>query len=123
MKNYNTFTSLSVSDMEQAKGFYLETLGLDEISMEDQGVLMVKTGGDTRFMIYHKENHTPADFTVLNFDVDDLAAVVDHLKNKGVTFERGDGTDENGIAEMGPGKAAWTKDPSGNWIGFLQGGG
>jgi catechol 2,3-dioxygenase-like lactoylglutathione lyase family enzyme len=120
MKNYNTFTSFSVSDMEQAKGFYAKTLGLDEISMEDQGVLMVSTGGDTRFMIYHKENHKPADFTVLNFDVDDLEAVVHRLKNKGVTFERVEEADEKGIAEMGSVRAAWTRDPAGNWIGFFQ---
>jgi len=120
MKNYNTFTSFSVSDMEKAKGFYTETLEMDEISMLDQGVIMVNTGGDTRFMIYQKENHTPADFTVLNFEVDNLEKVVDHLKNKGVTFEKVEEANEKGIAEMGPVMAAWTRDPAGNWIGFMQ---
>ena len=123
MKKYKTFTSFSVSDLEQAKVFYKQTLGLDQISMEDHGVLMVNTGGDTKFMAYYKENHSPADFTVLNFDVDDLETTVDHLKSKGVTFESVEGADEKGIADMGPVRVAWTKDPAGNWIAFFQNGG
>ena len=123
MKKYNTFTSFSVSDIARAKEFYTKRLGLDEISMENQEFLMFETGGDTRFTIYHKENHNPADFTVLNFEVDDLETVLEQLKKSGVTFEDVEGTDERGIAEMDSTRAAWIKDPEGNWIGFFQNGG
>jgi len=120
MKDSKSFTSFSVENMEEAKAFYEDKLELDKISLEDQGVLMFHTGGETKFMVYLKEGHIPAEFTVLNFDVDDLGSVVNQLKGNGVSFEKLDQTDENGIAEMGPGKAAWTRDPSGNWIGFFQ---
>lgn len=120
MKDFKTFTSFSVGDLDEAKAFYRDRLELDEISLEDQGVLMFHTGGETRFMVYKKEDHAPADFTVLNFAVDDLNSVLDQIKSKGVNMERLDRTDENGIAEMGPVRAAWTRDPAGNWIGFFQ---
>jgi len=120
MKKYNTFTSFSVGDMVRAKDFYTRILGLDEIFIENQEVIMFKTGGDTRFMIYHKVNHHPADFTVLNFEVDNLGTVLDQLKKNGVAFENVQGTDERGISEMGSTKVAWIKDPGGNWIAFFQ---
>ena len=120
MKEFKTFTSFSVGDLEEAKAFYRERLELDEISLEDQGVLMFHTGGETRFMVYRKENHVPADFTVLNFDVEDLDSVVNQLKGNGVSLEKTEHTNDEGIAEMGSGKAAWTRDPSGNWIGFFE---
>jgi catechol 2,3-dioxygenase-like lactoylglutathione lyase family enzyme len=120
MKHFKTFTSFSVGDMEQARSFYGQKLGLDEISMENEGVFMVQTGGDTQFMVYHKEDHTPAEFTVLNFLVDDLDALLESLKKKGVLFEKMEGAGENGILEMGSARAAWTRDPAGNWIGFFQ---
>jgi catechol 2,3-dioxygenase-like lactoylglutathione lyase family enzyme len=120
MKDFKTFTSFSVGDLDEAKAFYTDKLKIDEISLEDQGVLMFHTGGETKFMVYHKEGHTPAEYTVLNFAVEDITSVVKRLKGYGVNFEKVDQTDENGIAEMGPGKAAWTRDPAGNWIGFFQ---
>jgi len=120
MKKYNTFASFSVSDMARAKDFYSRVLGLDEIIIENQEVIMFKTGGDTRFMIYHKVNHRPADFTVLNFEVDDLGTVLAQLKKNGVAFENVQGTDEKGISEMDSTRVAWIKDPEDNWIGFFQ---
>lgn len=120
MKEHRTFASFSVNDMTLAREFYTGTLGLNDISMEFEGVLMLDTGGDTRFMVYQKENHVPAGFTVLNFDVNDLDSVVDRLAGKGVTFEALEGTNEKGIADQGTVRAAWTRDPAGNWIGFFQ---
>jgi catechol 2,3-dioxygenase-like lactoylglutathione lyase family enzyme len=120
MKEFKTFTSFSVGDLDEAKAFYRERLELDEISLEEQGVLMFHTGGETRFMVYKKEEHVPADFTVLNFAVEDLGSVVNQLKGNGVTMEKLEHTNEEGIAEMGSGKAAWTRDPAGNWIGFFE---
>jgi predicted enzyme related to lactoylglutathione lyase len=115
MKEFKTFTSFSVGDLDEAKAFYRERLELDEISLEEQGVLMFHTGGETRFMVYKKEEHIPADFTVLNFAVEDLVSVVN-----GVSMEKLEHTNDEGIAEMGSGKAAWARDPAGNWIGFFE---
>jgi catechol 2,3-dioxygenase-like lactoylglutathione lyase family enzyme len=120
MKNYKTFASFSVKDLEEAKAFYTGKLKLDEITFEDQDVLMYHTAGETKFLVYVREDHTPAQFTVLNFDVEDLDSVVVKLKGNGVSFEKLDNTDENGIAQMGPVRVAWTKDPAGNWIAFFE---
>lgn len=120
MNKYNTFTSFSIDDLEKAKSFYADKVGLEVMVDEEHNILMSNTGGDTRFLAYVKEDHEPASFTVLNFDVDDIESVVNRLSSKGVEFEQIEGTDEKGIAERGPTKAAWFKDPAGNWIGIFQ---
>jgi catechol 2,3-dioxygenase-like lactoylglutathione lyase family enzyme len=129
-KDTPTFSSFAVNDTAKAKAFYGETLGLDlEEDKEMGGMLTLhfKTGGNV--MIYPKENHEPASFTVLNFVVDDVDAAVAALQDKGVAFEHyEDGpikTDEKGIARgkaagMGP-DIAWFKDPAGNVLAVLEG--
>ena len=120
MKDFKSFTSFSIDNLEKAKVFYSEKLGLNVDVLEEHDVLMTNTGGDTRFLAYVKEDHTPAEYTVLNFDVNNIESVVDTLTERGVTFEQYEGTNEKGIAERGPSKAAWLKDPAGNWIGIFQ---
>jgi len=121
MKNFKTFTSFSVDDLEKAKEFYAGTLGLEVTVNEKYPVLMSRTGGDTRFMAYLKDDHKPAEHTVLNFDVEEIEPVIENLRKEGVVFEKVNGTNENGIAEMEHTKAAWFRDPAGNWIGIFQG--
>jgi catechol 2,3-dioxygenase-like lactoylglutathione lyase family enzyme len=120
MKNFKSFTSFSIDDLERANSFYTEKLGLDIRVHDVHNMIMSSTGGDTRFMAYLKEDHKPADYTVLNFEVNDIESVVDVLTKRGVVFETVEGTNEKGIAEKGPTKAAWLKDPAGNWIGIFQ---
>ncbi len=118
------FSSFSVDDLEKAKQFYGETLGL-EVEDGKMGLVLHMVGGGTVF-IYPKENHQAATFTVLNIEVDDLETTVDELAEKGVKLERyeGMGQDEKGIvrgrtAQHGP-DIAWFKDPAGNVIAILQ---
>lgn len=120
MKEHKTFTSFSVDDIEKARDFYTEKLDLDPREIMPGSVLLFKTGGDTSFMVYHKEDHAPAAYTVLNFDVGDIESAVDNLTDKGVKIEPVEGTDVNGIAEMDGVKAAWMKDPAGNWLALFQ---
>jgi predicted enzyme related to lactoylglutathione lyase len=120
MKETKTFTSFSVNDIEQAKDFYKGKLDLDPQEGMPGSVLMYKTGGDTSFMVYLKEDHAPASYTVLNFNVDNIETAVESLSGKGITFEPVEGTNEKGIAEMEGVKAAWLKDPAGNWLGLFQ---
>jgi predicted enzyme related to lactoylglutathione lyase len=115
------FSSYSVDDLEAAKRFYGDTLGL-QVSEEPQGLgLRLATGGSV--FLYPKPDHQAATFTVLNFAVDDIEAAVDELTGKGVTMERYDGfdQDERGIASGGGGpRIAWCKDPAGNVISVVQ---
>lgn len=120
------FSGFSVSDIAAAKKFYGETLGLD-VADGPMGLLALKIAGGNDILIYPKDNHEPATFTILNFPVDDIDTAVEELTGRGVTFEHYDGeikTDEKGIArglaaDRGP-DIAWFKDPAGNVISVLQ---
>ena len=121
MKDFLTFASFSIDDIEVAKKFYSEKLGLGADVHEHHDALMVNTAGDTRFLAYVKEDHKPADHTVLVFSVDGIEDVVSDLRGKGVVFHQVEGTNEMGIAEQGPTKSAWFKDPAGNCMAIHEG--
>jgi catechol 2,3-dioxygenase-like lactoylglutathione lyase family enzyme len=114
------FSGMSSNDIEAAKRFYGETLGVDV--SEDHGILNLKLAGGQRVIVYPKDNHEPATFTVLNFEVSDIDAAVDDLVAKGVVFERyeGAGQDAKGIAREYPPPIAWFKDPAGNILSVIQ---
>jgi len=123
LKDNRTFSSFSADDIERAKQFYAETLGLEV--EEQMGGLALHLGGGADTFVYPKDDHVPATFTVLNFVVDDIDAAVARLTDAGVGFEQYEGeiaTDEQGIAR-GPGggpSMAWFKDPAGNILSVLQ---
>ncbi|MGP3982895.1 VOC family protein [Streptomyces sp. KR80] len=120
-RNTKAFSGFSVNDLQKAKQFYGKTLDL-KVS-EDNGMLMLHLAGGTEIFVYPKDDHTPATFTILNFSVDDIDGAVDELGERGVSFERYKGfeQDEKGIARgpEGP-KIAWFKDPAGNVLSVLQ---
>jgi len=120
LQTTNAFSSFSVNDLQQAKTFYAQTLGL-KVNESEMGLEIHP--GDTDVFIYPKPNHTPASFTVLNFLVDDINKAVDELKQKGVRFEQYDGeikTDEKGIHKNGGPSIAWFRDPAGNILSVLE---
>ncbi|HEY8108687.1 MAG TPA: VOC family protein [Patescibacteria group bacterium] len=125
-KDSHAFSSFSTDDIKQAEEFYGKTLGLDASMNKEMGILQVKLAGGGQVMIYPKDDHAPATFTVLNFPVDDIEQAVDALSGKGVTFEQYGKeyikTDEKGIAgEPGKGpRMAWFKDPAGNILSVLS---
>ena len=120
------FTSFAVPDADEAKKFYQETLGL-EVRDEMMGMLRLVLPGGTNVLVYPKEDHQPAGYTILNFSVPNIDDAVDQLTAAGVRFEKYDGfnQDEKGIArpeseEQGP-PIAWFTDPGGNVIGVMEG--
>jgi predicted enzyme related to lactoylglutathione lyase len=117
------FSGFSVNDVELAREFYEETLGLRVTVVQEMGgMLRLQLGGGTEVLVYPKSDHTPATFTVLNFPVPDVEQAVDQLAARGVTFERYEGfeQDEKGIARgQGP-LIAWFTDPAGNVFSVLQ---
>jgi predicted enzyme related to lactoylglutathione lyase len=123
-KDTHAFSSFSVDDLAKAKEFYGKTLGLE--TSESMGLgLKIAGGGDV--FIYPKQDHKPASFTVLNFQVDDIDEAVNRLKGLGIKFESYGGdipTDENDIFRggehnMGP-NIAWFKDPAGNVLSVVE---
>ena len=120
-KDAKAFSGFSVNDIQKAKEFYGQTLGL-EIS-EAHGLLKLHLAGGTTVLIYPKPNHTPATFTILNFPVDNIEEAVDRLTKSGVCFERYEGdlkTDEKGVFRGGGPLIAWFKDPAGNILSVLE---
>jgi catechol 2,3-dioxygenase-like lactoylglutathione lyase family enzyme len=119
-KDTKAFSSFSVDDVPAAKEFYAGTLGLDV--SEDQGMLRLNIADGNPVMVYPKDNHVPAEFTVLNFPVDDIEKSARALADRDVTFERySDQHDELGVLRDPQGPAiAWFKDPAGNVLAILQ---
>ena len=115
------FNGFSVNDLAAAKDFYGTTLGvpLEEIPAG----LSLKIGNG--ILVYPKQDHQPATYTVLNFPVDDIDQALDELTGKGIKFEHYAGiTDHKGVArglahDRGP-DIAWFKDPAGNILSILQ---
>ena len=120
LRDKPAFSGFSTNDIEAASRFYGETLGVDV--SEDHGMLNLKLAGGQRVLIYPKDNHEPATFTVLNFEVSDIDSAVDDLAAKGVAFEHyeGAGQDAKGIARQYPPPIAWFKDPAGNVLAVIQ---
>ena len=118
------FSGFAVPDLDAARRFYEETLGLRvEGNPEMGGPLTLHLGGGTDVLVYVKPEHTPATFTVLNFPVPDVEAAVDELASRGVRFERYGGFDQDdkGIARGPQGPAiAWFTDPGGNIMSVLE---
>jgi catechol 2,3-dioxygenase-like lactoylglutathione lyase family enzyme len=125
-KHSHAFSGFSVDDVARARDFYSQTLGL-EVS-EANGMLTLHLEGGGMVLLYPKEDHRPASFTVLNLPVEDIDAAVDELAAAGVTMERYEGMpqDDKGVVrppdpEWGP-PIAWFKDPAGNILSVLQNG-
>jgi catechol 2,3-dioxygenase-like lactoylglutathione lyase family enzyme len=118
--NTKAFSGFAVDDVQKAQKFYGETLGLK--TSEEYGLLTLHLAGDRPTMVYPKPDHTPADYTILNFPVDDIEQAVDDLTGRGVRFERYDDfeQDEKGIARGEGPYIAWFKDPAGNVLSVLQ---
>ena len=117
------FSSFSVNDLQKAKTFYQEILGLN-VADNPMGIIELNIEGGNKIMVYPKPNHTPATFTVLNFPVEDIEEAVDELTQKGVSFEQYTGeiqTDEKGISRGNGGpNIAWFKDPAGNILSVIE---
>jgi catechol 2,3-dioxygenase-like lactoylglutathione lyase family enzyme len=117
------FSGFAVDDLDQARAFYEETLGL-RVTTEDMGLLTLHLAGDRPTLIYPKPDFVPATYTILNFPVDDVEATVDALAERGVETLRYDGfdQDERGIArDPGGPPIAWFTDPAGNILSVLEG--
>jgi catechol 2,3-dioxygenase-like lactoylglutathione lyase family enzyme len=115
---YNGF---AVDDLERARQFYEDTLGLRTTPMGDEHLMTLHLPGDRDTLVYMSPNFAPATYTILNFEVEDIEATVEGLAERGVEFERYEGMDqdEKGISRAGP-DIAWFRDPAGNILSVIQ---
>jgi catechol 2,3-dioxygenase-like lactoylglutathione lyase family enzyme len=122
--NTKAYSGFAVDDLDKARSFYGETLGLRlTVVDEENGLMMLHLAGDRDTLVYRKPDFVPATYTILNFTVDDVEAAVDELASRGVTLERYDGfgQDEKGISRGRGPSIAWFEDPAGNILSVLEG--
>ncbi|HET9780712.1 MAG TPA: VOC family protein [Candidatus Dormibacteraeota bacterium] len=121
LSEHDTYSTLPVTDLERARNFYRDRLGLREETVSEGGVMY--RSGDTRFFVYPSRSR-PGGHTQMSWRVADIEAEVDGLKSKGVTFEHYEvpGLEMQGdIVHSGPNvRTAWFKDPEGNLLGLTQ---
>jgi predicted enzyme related to lactoylglutathione lyase len=122
LRHSAAFSGYSVDDAEAAVRFYRDVLGL-EVRRDEQmpGMLTVEAGG-RGVLLYAKDDHVPATFTVLNFPVADIEGTVRGLASRGADFERYEGFDQDalGIHRGGGPLIAWFTDPAGNVLSVIE---
>jgi catechol 2,3-dioxygenase-like lactoylglutathione lyase family enzyme len=120
LANTPAFSGFAVPDIDAARDFYENTLGLTVT--EEMGLLTLQLAGDRPTIIYPKPDHAPATYTILNFQVEDIDAAVDELTARGVIFERYEDfpQDEKGVMRGNGPDIAWFKDPAGNILSVLR---
>ena len=115
---------IAVKDIDRAKTFYAETLGLEAVEEAGGEVVTMKSGA-TKLNVYRSEFAGTNKATALTFDVADIAGEVRDLKQKGILFEHydmGDALTRDGDIYSGEGmKTAWFKDPDGNILRLVEG--
>ena len=121
--NTKAYSGFAVDDLQKAREFYGETLGLK--TSEEHGLMTLHLAGDRPTLVYVKPDFAPATYTILNFPVEDIDKAVDELTGRGVRFERYDDgdikTDAKGISRGNGGPTiAWFKDPAGNILSVLE---
>ena len=122
LENSEAFSGFAAPDLGQAKQFYGDTLGLKVTELEEGNLLQLEIAGGRNVLLYVKPDHAPANYTILNFPVDDIDAVVDGLAERGVEFERYDDFDQDdkGIFRGGGPLIAWFNDPAANVLSVIQ---
>lgn len=124
-RDTKAYSGFAVDDIEAAKDFYGETLGITVADVApEHSLIQLDLAGDRPVLIYAKDDHTPAGYTILNFPVADVEASVKEMSERGVVFEHYEGTemetDEHGIFRGGGPLIAWFKDPAGNVLSVIE---
>ncbi len=118
----NAVANLAVRDIDRARTFYTDTLGLAEVDNEGDELIVLKSG-DSAVSVYRSDYAGTNKATAVTWAVDDIEAEVESLKSKGVMFEHYDmpGLALEGDVHVGEGmKIAWFKDPDGNILNIVE---
>ena len=122
-KDSNIMAVLPAKDINRAKDFYRDKLGIEPSESMEEGSVMYNCGQGTRFLVYQTENAGTAKNTQLGWETDNLEAEMEELRGRGVVFEEYDFPGlktENGVATASWGKAAWFLDSEGNILNIAQ---
>jgi catechol 2,3-dioxygenase-like lactoylglutathione lyase family enzyme len=112
-------TTIAVTDVDRAKRFYQEQVGL---KLLDENPASCRFGAGKGSQLTVRRGQPNVGQTVAHFEVDDIDAVIRDLTSRGVKFEEYETPKTvNFIAQVGPARGAWFKDPDGNVLGVRQG--
>jgi catechol 2,3-dioxygenase-like lactoylglutathione lyase family enzyme len=114
--------TIPVSDLDRARAFYGETLGL-EVLWGNPASVRFRVGSTSEVSTF-KRPGLKTEHTLAHFEVTDIEATVRELEGKGVEFvdyTEGPIVTTNHIAQLGPARGAWFRDPDGNFLGLRQG--
>jgi len=122
-RDTKAFSGFSVDNLEKAKEFYGNILKLEIKEQDEMRIVQLHISGSNALVVYEKENHEPATFTILNFPVQDVTKAVGELKALGIKFESYDmpdfKTDPDNVFRAGGPEIAWFKDPAGNILSVI----
>lgn len=122
LKDSDAVTVLPAKDINRAKEYYRDKLGLEPAQVLDEENLIYTTG-NTSFLLYQTDNAGTAKNTQIGWLSTDIERDVEELKSRGVVFEEYDLpglTVVNGIAQTDQGKAAWFLDSEGNILSLIE---
>jgi extradiol dioxygenase family protein len=122
LEDYDAIATIPVKDIDEARKFYHDTLGLMTGPSRERDVLTCKSGTSS-VLVYQSDHAGTNEATAATWAVDDVDSVVSALKQKGVTFEHYDFPNtrvEGDVHVSGGMKAAWFKDPSGNILAVVS---
>ena len=122
LKDRRMHSTIPVSDLERARTWYADKLGLEPVE-ESPGGLFYECAGGTKFLLFPSPSAGTAKNTAAGWAVPDIEAEVAELRGRGVVFDEYDTPalkTVGGIATTGPVRAAWFKDSEGNTLGVVQ---
>ena len=112
-------TTVAVTDLERAKRFFSEQLGLPIL---DESPFAIRFGAGKGTQLSVRRGQPNVGQTVAHFEVDDIEAVMLDLTSRGIAFEEYETPKTvGGLAQIGPARGAWFKDPDGNIFGLREG--
>ncbi|MET4145587.1 putative enzyme related to lactoylglutathione lyase [Arthrobacter sp. UYCo732] len=123
LKDSTIMAVLPAKDINRAKDFYRDKLGLESSDAMEEGSLMYRCGNGTSFLLYQTDNAGSAKNTQMGWETDNLEAEMEDLRGRGVTFEDYDMPGlktENGVSTNDWGKSAWFLDSEGNILNLSQ---
>jgi catechol 2,3-dioxygenase-like lactoylglutathione lyase family enzyme len=123
LKIIDSFATLPAQDLQRARKFYEQKLGLTPLMVTPDGGAVYQTGANTAFSVFPSTGKASGDHTQITLRVGDVGATVAELKKSGVKFEEYDFPGfktDNGIAGEGENQAAWFKDTEGNLLVLVQ---
>ena len=123
LNNASIMAVLPAKDIDRAKAFYRDKLGIEPSESMEEGTVMYTCGQGTRFLLYQTDNAGTAKNTQMGWETDDLEWEMAELRGRGLVFEDYDFPGlktENGVATADWGKAAWFLDSEGNIVNIAQ---